>query len=132
MIQATARQRSAAMRLECGAARLAVDNSIHRPVYCLRNSGLLGSGSTRLGLSQKDGLPFRCWVSNSRFKAIDARLRGSPMGCSFPHENIPRPQSAKIAALLKSCGQFAERTGKKKTPAGLLAAGALWCAGWNV
>ena len=40
------------MRLECGAARLAVDNSIHRPVYCLRNSGLLGSGSTRLGLSQ--------------------------------------------------------------------------------
>jgi hypothetical protein len=54
------------------------------------------------------------------------------MGCSFPHENIPRPQSAKIAALLKSCGQFAERTGKKKTPAGLLAAGALWCAGWNV
>ena len=41
--------------------RLAVDNPDYKPIYSLRNSGLLGSGSARLGLSQKDGLPFRCW-----------------------------------------------------------------------
>jgi hypothetical protein len=37
-----------------------------------------GSGSAGLGLSQKDGLSHRCWDEHLvRFKAIDARLRGS-------------------------------------------------------
>ena len=37
-------------------------------------AGTFGSGSTRLGLSQKDGLPSRCWlVIRLRLKAIDAR-----------------------------------------------------------
>jgi hypothetical protein len=37
-----------------------VDNSDHRPVYCHATAGFPGSGSARPGLSQKDGLPFRC------------------------------------------------------------------------
>ena len=37
-------------------------------------SGPFGSGSARLGLSQKGGLPRRCWIDIFwRFKAIDAR-----------------------------------------------------------
>ena len=37
-------------------------------------SGPFGSGSARLGLSQKGGLPRRCWIDICwRFKAIDAR-----------------------------------------------------------
>ena len=39
-------------------------------------SGVSRSGCARLGL-QKDGLPIRCGSSYYRFKAIDARLRGS-------------------------------------------------------
>jgi hypothetical protein len=49
----------------------------------LRTSdGTFGSGSTRLGLSQKGGLPVRCWLQHLmlRFKAIDARVKGQPYG----------------------------------------------------
>ena len=43
------------------------------------SSGPFGSGSARLGLSQKDGLPHRCWIDICwRFKAIDAREGAAP------------------------------------------------------
>ena len=71
------------------------------------SSGPSGSGGARLGPSQKDGLPHRCWDRHWRFKAIDSRVT-SPL-----RENIPRPQRAQIALVVKSCGQFAERPGKE-------------------
>jgi hypothetical protein len=49
------------------------DKPNYRPIYYSRQQRPFGSGSARLGLSQKDGLPVPLLESIWRFKAIDAR-----------------------------------------------------------
>ena len=84
------------------------------------SSGPSGSGGARLGPSQKDGLPHRCWDRHWRFKAIDSRVT-SPL-----RENIPRPQRAQFAPIV-NLAVSSRNVLARKSPAGLRAAGVLWC-----
>ena len=59
---------------------LTVDNPDQQQLTSLASSGPFGSGSTRLGRSRKDGLPFRCRESIWRSKA-STRARGQPSRC---------------------------------------------------
>ena len=71
----------------------------HRPVYWSHNSGLLGSGSARLGLSQKDGLPFRCWD-------IIITAQGHRRAHSLCLSASVRTQEHLVISLVRNCPDY--------------------------
>ena len=99
-----------------------IDNADHRPVYWSHNSGLLGSGSARLGLSQKDGLPFRCW-------GLIITAQGHRRAHSLCLSASVRTQEHLVISLVRNCPTIKflrsvrGTSWQKKTPAALLTAG---------
>ena len=74
-------------------------------------SGPFGSGSARLGLSQKDGLPNRWLAFICCGSRPSTRARGAAYGLLLCMRTN-RARSEANCLIMKSCGQFAERLGK--------------------